>query len=222
MNQKVYGNAIMFVRVPCGATVSVRAAVSWVSPAQASYNLRAQTSRASNVTVVAAAAAAAWSQKLDGVEVVDAADARPALLSAFRTAVYHTFLAPSTWSEPLPDGARCYLGMGGGTRVLRRAPNATETRQQAYTRYVPRIERGRDFWSTKLRKDIAASDWTAIAKELEPVGKKDKGGAIMKVFGPMGLWSSSWSSKIISDKTIAMNAADSVKHPVVKQTHRHS
>ena len=29
----------------------------------------------------------------------------------------------------------------------------------------------------------------------------------MKVIGPMSLWSSSWSSKVISDKTIAMNAA---------------
>ena len=40
----------------------------------------------------------------------------------------------------------------------------------------------------------------------EPVGKKDKGGAIKKAFGPMGLWSSSFSSKVISDKTLAMNA----------------
>ena len=54
---------------------------------------------------------------------------------------------------------------------------------------------------------ISNSDWAAIRKELEPVGKKDKGGAIMKAVGPMGLWASSWSSKVISDKTIAMNAA---------------
>ena len=26
------------------------------------------------------------------------------------------------------------------------------TRQQAYTRYVPRIERGRDYWATGLKK----------------------------------------------------------------------
>jgi hypothetical protein len=87
------------------------------------------------------------------------------------------------------------------------AESTLVTRQASYTRYVPRIERGRDFWQTKLRKDIAAGDWKSIKKELEPVGKKDKGGAMKKVLGPMGLWSSSWSSKVISDKTIAMNAA---------------
>ena len=87
------------------------------------------------------------------------------------------------------------------------AESTLVTRQSAYTRYVPRIERGRDFWATKLRKDIASGDWKSIQKELVPVGKKDKGGAIKKVFGPMGLWASSWSSKVISDKTIAMNAA---------------
>jgi len=87
------------------------------------------------------------------------------------------------------------------------AESTLVTRQQAYTRYVPRIERGRDFWSNKLRKDIAAGDWASIEKELEPEGKKGKGGAIRKFFGPMSLWSSSFSSKTISDKTVAMNAA---------------
>ena len=31
--------------------------------------------------------------------------------------------------------------------------------------------------------------------------------SIVKGFGPMGLWASSFSSKVISDKTVAMNAA---------------
>lgn len=80
------------------------------------------------------------------------------------------------------------------------------TRQQAYTRYVPRIERGRDFWAGGLRKMISTQDWAGIARELEPVGK-NKGGAIAKVFGPMRLWASSWSSKTVSEKTLAMNDA---------------
>jgi len=54
---------------------------------------------------------------------------------------------------------------------------------------------------------VANSDWKGIEKELEPVGKKDKGGAVMKAFSPMRLWASSWSGKVISDKTLAMNAA---------------
>jgi hypothetical protein len=87
------------------------------------------------------------------------------------------------------------------------AESTLVTRQQAYTRYVPRIERGRDFWANGLRKQIAAGDWAAILKELEPVGKKDKGGVIPKTFSPMRLWASSWSSKTISDKTVAMQAA---------------
>jgi hypothetical protein len=87
------------------------------------------------------------------------------------------------------------------------AESTLTTRQQAYTRYVPRIERGRDYWSGGLKKSIANQDWDAIARELEPVGKKGKGGAIPKVVGPMRLWASSFSSKTISDKTLAMNLA---------------
>ena len=80
------------------------------------------------------------------------------------------------------------------------------TRQQAYTRYVPRIERGRDFWAEGLRKMISQGNYAGILKELEPV-TKTKGGAISKVFGPMRLWSSSWSGKTLSEKTLAMNEA---------------
>ena len=86
------------------------------------------------------------------------------------------------------------------------AESTLVTRQQAYTRYVPRIERGRDFWSGGLRKAIGNQDWAFITRELEPVGK-NKGGAISKTFGPMRLWASSWSSKTVSDKTVAMNEA---------------
>jgi len=81
------------------------------------------------------------------------------------------------------------------------------TRQQAYTRYVPRIERGRDYWANGLKKQIANSDWAAITAELVPPSKKNAGGAIAKVFSPMSLWASSWSGKTISDKTVAMKTA---------------
>lgn len=81
------------------------------------------------------------------------------------------------------------------------------TRQQAYTRYVPRVERARDYWATPLRKAIAAGDWATISKALEPIGKKGKGGSIMQAFGPMRLYASSFSSKVIADKTTAMNSA---------------
>ena len=109
-------------------------------------------------------------------------------------------------------GRRALLTTAGAavfstTPLAALAESTLVTRQQAYTRYVPRIERARDYWATKLRKDVATQNWAAIVKELEPVGKKDKGGAIKKAFGPMGLWSSSFSSKVISDKTLAMNAA---------------
>ena len=42
--------------------------------------------------------------------------------------------------------------------------------------------------------------------EFEPLGK-NKGGAIPKFFGPMRLYASSFSSKTISDKTLAMEEA---------------
>jgi len=86
------------------------------------------------------------------------------------------------------------------------AESTLVTRQQAYTRYVPRIERGRDFWSGGLRKFIQNSDWASIKRELEPLGK-NKGGAIPKFFGPMRLYASSFSSKTIADKTLAMEEA---------------
>ena len=75
------------------------------------------------------------------------------------------------------------------------------TRQQAYSRYVPRIERGRDYWSTAVKKAVASSDWTTLNKAIE------KKGSIDRIFGPMQLWASSFSGKSISEKTIAMNAA---------------
>lgn len=121
--------------------------------------------------------------------------------------------ASAAVSPSMPVVDRRAVLTGAAAAVLAGVPAASfaestlVTRQQAYTRYVPRIERARDFWATKLRKDIASSNWASISKELEPVGKKDKGGALMKAFGPMGLWSSSFSSKVISEKTTAMNAA---------------
>lgn len=81
------------------------------------------------------------------------------------------------------------------------AESTLVTRQQAYTRYVPRIERGRDYWATGLRKSVSAGDWASIATALE------KKGSIDRIFGPMSLWSSSWSGKTISEKTLEMNSA---------------
>jgi len=81
------------------------------------------------------------------------------------------------------------------------AESTLVTRQQAYSRYVPRIERGRDYWATGLKKQVAAQDWQGISAAL------DKKGSIDRIFGPMELWASSWSSKTISDKTLAMNVA---------------
>jgi len=75
------------------------------------------------------------------------------------------------------------------------------TRQQAYTRYVPRVERGRDYWATGVRKAVSSSDWDTLIKGL------DKKGSIDRIFGPMELWASSFSGKTISEKTLAMNGA---------------
>jgi hypothetical protein len=85
------------------------------------------------------------------------------------------------------------------------AESTLVTRQAAYTRYVPRVERGRDFWAGGLKKLVATSDWATLEKELEPLGKKDKGGLIPKTFKAMELWASSFSGKSISEKTLEMN-----------------
>jgi len=96
---------------------------------------------------------------------------------------------------------------GGALAALEALPSAVYaeatlvTRQQAYTRYVPRVERGRDYWAGGLRKLVATSDWKSISEALEPKGSIDR------IFGPCELWASSFSSKTISDKTIAMNIA---------------
>ena len=81
------------------------------------------------------------------------------------------------------------------------AESTLQTRQAAYTRYVPRIERGRDYWQNGLRKLVATENWKEINVAL------DKKGSIDRIFGPMELWASSWSGKTISDKTLAMNVA---------------
>lgn len=75
------------------------------------------------------------------------------------------------------------------------------TRQQAYGRYVPRVERGRDYWATGVQKAISSSNWPVLVTAIE------KKGGIDRIFGPMELWASSFSGKTISEKTIAMNAA---------------
>jgi len=83
------------------------------------------------------------------------------------------------------------------------------TRQQAYTRYVPRIERGRDYWANGVRKAVAASDWPTLVSAIE------KKGSVDRIFGPMQLWASSFSGKTISEKTLAMNGAvDELKEAV--------
>jgi len=81
------------------------------------------------------------------------------------------------------------------------AESTLVTRQQSYTRYVPRVERGRDYWANGLRKQIDNSDWKGILAAIE------KKGTIDRIFGPMELWSSSFSGKTITAKTLAMNEA---------------
>jgi len=81
------------------------------------------------------------------------------------------------------------------------AESSMETRKQAYSRYVPRIERGRDFWAVGVRKQIQKGDWAAILKDLEsPKGK------ISAIYSPMQLWAASFSPKEPSQKSIAMVA----------------
>lgn len=75
------------------------------------------------------------------------------------------------------------------------------TRQQAYGRYVPRVERGRDYWASGVQKAISSSNWPVLLTATE------KKGGVDRIFGPMELWASSFSGKTISEKTIAMNAA---------------
>jgi len=89
------------------------------------------------------------------------------------------------------------------------------TMREAYTRYVPRIERGRDFWGDRLKGLIDAKKWDIIKRELEPIGKKDTGGSIKKFFPPLKLWASSFSGKGVSEKTSAMlDAVDELKEAV--------
>jgi len=134
----------------------------------------------------------------------------PPLLSRQQSAVSATSARAASTPDVL--GRRAVLSAAAATALAAfpaaaPAESTLVTRQQAYTRYVPRIERGRDFWAGKLKRDITSGDWAAVNKELEEVGKKDKGGAIKKVLGPMGLWASSFSSKTITEKTTAMLAA---------------
>merc|ERR1719277_2024539 len=55
------------------------------------------------------------------------------------------------------------------------AETTLATKQAAYTRYVPRIENARDFWSGSLLTYLKNEDWDAINKELVPVGPKSTG-----------------------------------------------
>ena len=137
----------------------------------------------------------------------------PPLVARVTRVEARTPLAPLALTDTL--GRRALFSAAITVAILPAAPALAEstlvTRQQAYTRYVPRIERGRDFWAGGLRKYIANSDWAAITKEFEPV-TKSKGGAIAKFFGPMRLWASSFSGKTVSDKTVAMNEAMYAHH----------
>lgn len=84
---------------------------------------------------------------------------------------------------------------------LASAESTLVTRQQAYTRYVPRLERGRDYWATGFKKIIAAGKWEEIITALDKKGSADR------IFGPMELYASSFSGKTIADKTLQMNVA---------------
>lgn len=67
--------------------------------------------------------------------------------------------------------SRRHLGAVAAAAVLlpqqARAESTLVTRQQSYTRYVPRVERGRDYWAGGLRKLIASSDWKGLSAALE-------------------------------------------------------
>lgn len=129
---------------------------------------------------------------------------RPAVTSRASDAVAS---APQPIEGPSTRRELLFTVAAGSAAALSFAPSAAfaestlVTRQQAYTRYVPRIERGRDFWAGGLRRLIQNKDWAGIGRELE------KKGNIQRIFGPMQLWASSWSGKTISDKTLAMSAA---------------
>ena len=99
------------IRVPCGTTVRLTAAISWISAEQAEATEAVQLPSNASVSSAAAAARASWAALMSGVEVIDAADASTDELTKFHSAVYRTFLAPSTWSEPALDGSHHYLGM---------------------------------------------------------------------------------------------------------------
>ena len=119
------------IRVPCGTTVRLTAAISWISAEQAEATEAVQLPSNTSVSSAAAAARASWAALMSGVEVIDAADASTDELTKFHSAVYRTFLAPSTWSEPALDGSHHYLGMDGELRRL--GQRADDARERALT-----------------------------------------------------------------------------------------
>jgi len=112
-----------------------------------------------------------------------------------------TCLAPAALDRREALAALAALPALALSPELAGAESTLVTRQAAYSRYVPRIERGRDYWSTGLKKAIGAGDWASIK------GATEAKGSIDRIFGPMELWASSWSGKSISDKTLEMNKA---------------
>jgi len=138
------------------------------------------------------------------VQTLSFVDVRPAVGAASRPIATSPAVCMQGPAEPLTrrESMAAALALVAALPAMPvYAESTLVTRQQAYTRYVPRIERGRDYWSTGLKSAIAKGDWATINAAL------DKKGSIDRLFGPMELWASSWSGKTISPKTVEMNAA---------------
>lgn len=117
-------SSVATLRVPCGRTVQLRVAISFIDQEHAQANLRAQAPAGTSAMSAKASAEALWQSTLDGaVRLIDAADADAHVQRSFLTAAYRTRLAPTIWSEP----GRTYLGMDGRVHAL------SNEREHAYT-----------------------------------------------------------------------------------------
>jgi predicted alpha-1,2-mannosidase len=79
-----------------GTEVRVRIGVSYVSLANAEANLQAEAPAKTTTEVIAARAAEAWRKRLDQIEVTGGT---PEQRIVFRTALYHSLLTPTTYSD---------------------------------------------------------------------------------------------------------------------------
>jgi len=104
-------------------------------------------------------------------------------------------------------GAAAATALAAATPVLPAFADSTSaTRARAADRYVPRIERGRDFWGGGVKNYIKQGNWQALQAELAPL-KKKSGGRIMEIVPPLRLYASSFSGNSPTPKTEAMDQA---------------